>query len=303
MAGRTGGTYVVSANPRRSRASSRRSAPSSRNEYVVTYRSVLPPNVKAIVTATAPEYRPARATYTTPPLALSTDRGTFEQSWLDEVIVSPYLAVFIVVSVIALLALALLTLVDARNRSLRRRMADYVTVPTEEEGKIRRAEVTAMLAAGAQRRVEGHRWWQAFERDVELGGFKYTPVGIAGWTIIGAIVDLDRGRDRIPVPLGIAGRPLRPVRDALHRQEPRQQEAKGVPRAAAGQPRRSRRRAPGRAQPGRRDERHARGRCGAVQVGVPPCPPGRAARRSPRRRTDGHVPAGWTTWTWSRSRS
>ena len=100
-------------------------------------------------------------------------------------IVSPYPAVFIVVSVIALLALALLTLVDARNRSLRRRMADYVTVP-REESKIRRAEVTAMLAAGAQRRVEGHRWW-TFERDVELGGFGHTPVGLAGWTIIGAI--------------------------------------------------------------------------------------------------------------------
>ncbi len=103
-------------------------------------------------------------------------------------IVSPYLAVFIVVSVIALLALALFAGVDARNRSLRHRMSQYVSVPTEEEGRMRRAEVTAMLAAGAQRRVEGHRWWQSFERDVELGGFKYSTVGIAGWTIVGAIV-------------------------------------------------------------------------------------------------------------------
>ena len=103
-------------------------------------------------------------------------------------IVSPYLAVFIVVSVIALLALALFAGVDARNRSLRHRMSQYVSVPTEEDGRMRRAEVTAMLAAGAQRRVEGHRWWQSFERDVELGGFKYSTVGIAGWTIVGAIV-------------------------------------------------------------------------------------------------------------------
>ena len=67
-------------------------------------------------------------------------------------------------------------------------MSQYVSVPTEEEGRMRRAEVTSMLAAGAQRRVEGHRWWQSFERDVELGGFKYSTVGIAAWTIIGAIV-------------------------------------------------------------------------------------------------------------------
>jgi len=45
-----------------------------------------------------------------------------------------------------------------------------------------------MLAAGAQRRVEGHRWWQSFERDVELGGFKYSPVGLAAWTVVGAII-------------------------------------------------------------------------------------------------------------------
>ena len=47
----------------------------------------------------------ATANYTTPPLTLSNERGTFERSWLDDVIVSPYLAVFIVVSVLALLAL------------------------------------------------------------------------------------------------------------------------------------------------------------------------------------------------------
>ena len=186
VARRSGGRYAEAANPAELAAIFTEIGTDLASEYEVTYRSLLPPNVPANVAVTVGG-QTATAKYTTPPLTLSNDRGTFEQSWLDEVIVSPYLAVFIVVSVIALLALALLTLVDARNRSLRRRMADYVTVPTEEEGRVRRAEVTAMLAAGAQRRVEGHRWWQAFERDVELGGFKYTPVGIAGWTIIGAI--------------------------------------------------------------------------------------------------------------------
>jgi tight adherence protein B len=186
VARRSGGRYAEAASPAELAAVFTEIGTDLASEYEVTYRSLLPPNVPANVAVTVGG-QTATARYTTPPLTLSNDRGTFEQSWLDEVIVSPYLAVFIVVSVIALLALALLTLVDARNRSLRRRMADYVTVPTEEESRIRRAEVTAMLAAGAQRRVEGHRWWQAFERDVELGGFKYTPVGLAGWTIIGAI--------------------------------------------------------------------------------------------------------------------
>ncbi|MEX2613733.1 MAG: type II secretion system F family protein, partial [Gaiellaceae bacterium] len=75
-----------------------------------------------------------------------------------------------------------------RNRSLKHRMAQYVNVPSEDESRLRRAEVTSMLAEKAQRRVEGHRWWQAFERDVELSGVKYSPVAIAGWTVVGAIV-------------------------------------------------------------------------------------------------------------------
>jgi tight adherence protein B len=45
-----------------------------------------------------------------------------------------------------------------------------------------------MLAERAQKRVEGHRWWQSFERDVELAGFSASPVAIAGWTVVGAIV-------------------------------------------------------------------------------------------------------------------
>jgi tight adherence protein B len=187
VARRSGGRYAEAARPAELAAIFTEIGTDLASEYEVTYRSLLPPNVSANVAVTVGG-QTAKANYTTPPLSLTSDRGTFERSWLDDVIVSPYLAVFIVVSVIALLGLALLTAADARNRSLRHRMAQYVTVPTEEEGRIRRAEVTAMLAAGAQRRVEGHRWWQSFERDVELGGFKYSPVGIAGWTIIAAIV-------------------------------------------------------------------------------------------------------------------
>ena len=75
-------------------------------------------------------------------------------------IVSPWLLVFIMVAVLALFAFAFLTAIDVRNRSLRRRMAQYVTVPTEEESRLRRAEVAAMLADTAQKTVGGQRWWQ-----------------------------------------------------------------------------------------------------------------------------------------------
>ena len=136
----------------------------------------------------------ASTTYTTPklnvPLLGSRDPrlGTFERSWIDSVIVSPFLMVFIVVSVIALLAFAILTAFDVRSRSVRRRMALYVTVPTEEESNLRRAEVASMLANKAHRTMAGQQWWQAFEKDVELSGLAASAVTIAGWTLIASVL-------------------------------------------------------------------------------------------------------------------
>jgi tight adherence protein B len=96
--------------------------------------------------------------------------------------------IFVVVAVLALLAFAIFSAIDVRNRSLRRRMAQYVTVPSEEESRLRRAEVANALADTAHSAVKGQRWWQRFETDVELGGFSLSPLAIAGWTIVGGIL-------------------------------------------------------------------------------------------------------------------
>jgi Flp pilus assembly protein TadB len=158
------------------------------SEYLVTYRSLLPPQVPASVRVAVSNLPGvATASYTTPALELS-PRGTFERSWVDKVIVSPWLMIFVVVSVLALLVFAVLTGLDVRSRSVRKRMSQYVNVPSEDESRMRRAEVTGMLADRAQKRVESHRWWQNFEHDVELAGFKASAVLLAGWTLIGGVL-------------------------------------------------------------------------------------------------------------------
>ena len=182
----TGGTYVESATPEQLEPIFTTIGQQLSNEYVVSYRSLLPPDVKANVAAVAPGLAAATATYTTPALDFS-PQGTFERNWIDDVITSPWLMIFVVVSVLALVAFAILSAIDVRNRSLRRRMAAYVTVPSEEESKLRRAEVASILADTAQRTVGGQRWWQRFETDVELGGFSLSALAIAGWTIVGGV--------------------------------------------------------------------------------------------------------------------
>jgi tight adherence protein B len=187
LARRTGGTYVKTATPAELKPVFQEIGQQLSSEYEVTYSSLLPPEQKAAVVARVAGYAPAKAAYTTPPLDL-TARGSFERPWIDDVIISPWLMVFVIVSVLALIGFAVLTTLDVRNRSVRRRMAMYVTVPTEDESRMRRAEVAAMLGEQAQRRIAGQRWWQTFERDVELGGFNLSPMTIAGWTVIGGIL-------------------------------------------------------------------------------------------------------------------
>ncbi len=94
----------------------------------------------------------------------------------------------IAVAGVLLLGAGVMILVVNLSKSLRRRMAQYVTVPSEDESRLRRAEVSAMLADTAQRTVGGQRWWQRFESDVELSGLNLSPLALAGWTIVGGIV-------------------------------------------------------------------------------------------------------------------
>jgi tight adherence protein B len=187
LANRTGGTYVETATPAELKPIFQEIGQQLSNEYELTYRSLLPPQQKAVVKVQVAGLAPATAAYTTPTLDVA-PQGTFEQSWIDEVITSPWLMIFVVVAVLALIGFAIFSAIDVRNRSLRRRMAQYVTVPSEEDSRLRRAEVAQILADTAQRTVGGQRWWQRFETDVELGGFGLSALAIAGWTIVGGIL-------------------------------------------------------------------------------------------------------------------
>jgi tight adherence protein B len=187
LANRTGGTYVETATPAELKPIFQEIGQQLSNEYELTYRSLLPPQQKAVVKVEVAGLAPTTASYTTPTLDVS-PQGTFEQSWIDEVITSPWLMIFVVVAVLALIGFAIFSAIDVRNRSLRRRMAQYVTVPSEEDSRLRRAEVAQILADTAQRTVGGQRWWQRFETDVELGGFGLSALAIAGWTIVGGIL-------------------------------------------------------------------------------------------------------------------
>ncbi|TML73512.1 MAG: hypothetical protein E6G11_02970 [Actinobacteria bacterium] len=77
---------------------------SASGTYVISYRSLLPPQVKAVVSATITGFPAATTTYTTPAIDFTASEN-FERRWMD----SPYVTIFVIVAVLALMAFALLT--------------------------------------------------------------------------------------------------------------------------------------------------------------------------------------------------
>jgi uncharacterized protein YegL len=75
------------------------------NEYLVTYRSLVPSDQKVKVTATVNGVGTATTSYTTPHIDF-TERGTFEESWIDEVITPLFLMVLVVIAVLTLFVFA-----------------------------------------------------------------------------------------------------------------------------------------------------------------------------------------------------
>ena len=72
--------------------------------YLISYRSLLPPQRKALVRATIAGFPAACTTYTTPALDEMASEDS-ERQWMD----SQYVTIFVIVAILGLMAFALLT--------------------------------------------------------------------------------------------------------------------------------------------------------------------------------------------------
>ena len=83
---------------------------STSGTYVISYRSLLPPQVKALVNATIAGFPAATATYRTPSLDDVASENS-QRRWMDP----PYVTIFVIVAVLGLTAIALLTRLEHRD--------------------------------------------------------------------------------------------------------------------------------------------------------------------------------------------
>lgn len=143
------------------------------NEYQILYRSLQAAETPVKVAVRVPGYRTIRASYTTPPLALSS--GPAEKSTFDEVLQSWLFMLLLVLAIVGLLVYAVRTILDLRRRSVRRRIGEFVEMGSEDVSLLSREELTLRLRDFEQS-IERSGWMARFAEKCEIGFVKQPPM-------------------------------------------------------------------------------------------------------------------------------
>ncbi len=145
------------------------------NEYLVRYRSNVPPDKKVAVGVTVAGFEPVSFSYTSPSTGTTAPykpafKDRFFKSWaLIPLIVGLMLALFVFT------ARALWSL--RSNRALVARLGEFVTLPAEEQAAARRKEVDLLLATVGQerQRKRNFRWLDGFAEDADVAQISHEP--------------------------------------------------------------------------------------------------------------------------------
>jgi tight adherence protein B len=154
------------------------------NEYVVRYRSLVGPEQNVRVEVAVDGAGTARLGYTTPPLAVPAvppyDPSGWSNFWESSAAFG-FTALFVAL----MLALATIAVIQPRNRGFRRRMAEFVTLPTEGDANAQR--LTTRLFNETEKSLEKTPWWERFKEELEIAEVRMPAVQIVLWTVVGTL--------------------------------------------------------------------------------------------------------------------
>jgi len=157
------------------------------SEYLIRYRSAARPDVRVHVAVRVEELDGVGVTeYTTP--AVAANPGPPFRRPLVERFVQSQAGVVATSLVFALIvALGFVALIRPRPRTLRRRMAEFVSVTLRERGSKRGAQGDLVLAR-AEKSLAETRWWARFGEELEVGQIRIPAMQILLATLVGTLV-------------------------------------------------------------------------------------------------------------------
>ena len=154
------------------------------SEYLIRYRSAADAGKKVHVSVRVPGFPGvAAAAYVTP--SAGALEAPYRHSPLDIFLRSP--AAMLVAALVSatLVATALILLVRPRNRSLQKRMAEFVSVlPSGEDDAEKRQDVLTL----AEKSFEHTKWWPRFKEELEIARIRMPAMHVVVWTGLGTVV-------------------------------------------------------------------------------------------------------------------
>lgn len=186
LAGATGGRYAEASSPEALQRVFAELGSRLASEYLIRYRSEARPDVRVHVAVRVEEIDGVGVTeYVTP--AVAADPGPPFRRPLLERFVQSQAGVVATSFVFALVvALGLVALIRPRPRTLRRRMAEFVSVTLRERGSKRGAQGDLVLAR-AEKSLAETRWWARFGEELEVGEIRIPAMQILLATLVGTL--------------------------------------------------------------------------------------------------------------------
>jgi tight adherence protein B len=186
LANETGGLYTEAASAGALGAIYDRLGYQLANEYLVRYRSLAGPGVRANVIIRVAGFNGIAATqYRTPTLQLNeVPQAAFHRSSYDDTLQSPGLMILIALLVAALFAATAIVLIRPQGETVRARVAAFVSLsrPAQETQS---TSLTERFFEETEKSLEGSQRWSRFRDVLELAEIKLPPVQVILWTVVG----------------------------------------------------------------------------------------------------------------------
>jgi tight adherence protein B len=224
LANRAGGEYSEARNPGDLKPIFDRLGARLTDEYLIRYRSDAPPNRKIVVAVTVEGFRgAATAGYVVPANAVNPD-AAFSRSVLERFVRSTVGMLLTALGASVLIGCALLVLIRPRRKGVKRKLAEFVSLPALEE-KARKQAGKDLPFDRAERTFEGSGWWARFKRDLDVGKITIAPMQIVFWTAAATVVAVYLLALIVGPAAGLLGLSVPfAVRGLIHRRVHRQQQ-------------------------------------------------------------------------------
>jgi tight adherence protein B len=151
------------------------------NQYLLRYRSLAGPEERVTVEVSVEGIEGvASEEYVSPPLP-DTSAEPFHRTFPETFWRSTAAALAVSILSALLLGAGVAALLRPRRPALRKRMAEFVTVATDDDRR-QRALATDKVLAGAERSLERTAWWARFKEELEIARVGMPAVQIVGAT-------------------------------------------------------------------------------------------------------------------------